>query len=856
MRTLIKETFGKKKFGLALFFAIYFSYWFFFPLIYERVGEPTGLVTAVIIGCFGFFYGIPFGLGSAILFFPLNYFLYTKTNSTISSSPLAPLFTQSISFAIGYFSGALRSLILKIKTQKVLLENEGLLLKKEVENRISAEEKLLKLSNNLESIVDKRTEELKKSNQNLINEINKRKFIQDKLENHINFEKLISSISKHVFYFNNNLDDDINFILTQIGINTASDNCYLYRFNENKQLLINTHIWSNNTTFPISKKGQNIFIDNLPWLKDILFYSENIFIKDVNDLPEEAINEKELFNNYSIKSFIAVPFYYNGILDGFIGLDYRKDYSFYNDDELKLLTTISELLSVAIQKNKIEEKLLDNENYLKFLFDSVHTGIAIIDAETHTILDVNEYSTKMFGVSKDNMIGRLCHQYICPAQIGACPITDLCQSVDLSEKVMTDYFGNRIPILKSVVSAKRNNNTILIESFTDITNLKKTEAALRESEEKLKIIFNSISDVIYSLAQDFTIISINSSIERILGYKESEVIGKKIDELGVLTPDSLQKAINYSRRIFNREILPSITLEFIARDGSIRIGEVISTLATINSQPISIAVARDVTDRIEAEKKLSNINSELLSLNNKLSSSEVQLKELNISKDKFFSIISHDLRSPFMGLLGLSSLLKDDYNNLVDSERVFIVDSINRSIKKIFDLLDNLLQWSKIQTGSIQYSPERIYLKELIKKTTELFEANIYQKTISLTIDVDDNIYVFADINSLQSILQNLISNAVKFTYPAGKIEIKAVQIENMIQIEISDSGVGLSDDEIIRLFKIDEQFTTLGTNEEAGSGLGLILCKEHVIKNGGQIWVKSKVGVGTTFYFTLKNAE
>ncbi|MFH0736145.1 MAG: ATP-binding protein [bacterium] len=855
-KTLVEILNNKnKKIRILIFFVLYFCYWFFFPQIFSKLGESSGLVSTVIIALFGYFYGKTFGLGSALFFFPLNFFLYSKMPTTTDFSIYTVVFRQGSSFAIGYFTGSLRSLIDKNKTQAALLEEEGEILNSEVENRKTIEKKLIVLSNNLESIVEERTTELKKTNKHLLEEINKRKFVQNKLENHINFEQLISSISKRIFYFKNNIEEDISFILEQIGIYTNCDHCYVYRLSSDKKNLINTHFWSKDNTH-LSGKVHNIFLDRFLWFKDILNYSGNVFIKNINELPVEAYSEKDFFIKRSIKSFIAVPFYYDENLDGFIGLDYVTDTSFYGDEELNLLVTVSELFSVVLKNNTIEKQLQDNEQYLKLLLDSIHTGIVIIDAETHTIIEVNEYTTKMFGVSKDEMIGKLCHQYICPVNQGDCPITDLGYKVDLSEKIMIDSFNNRIPILKSVIQANRNNKPILIESFTDIGNLKKTEIALRESEEKLKIIFNSLSDVVYSLNKDFIIVSINSSVERILDYKVSSILGKNITKLGILTPDSLYKAVDYANRIFAGEILPSVTLEFIARDGSIRIGEVNSTLANLNSEPINISVARDITERIDTEKRLNLVNSQLISLNNKLNISTKQLSELNASKDKFFSIISHDLRSPFMGLLGLSDLLKTDYNNLIDSERVFIFDSINNSIKKIYNLLDNLLQWSKIQTGRVQYNPQKVTLKNIVIKTTELLQANIYQKNISLNIAFDDTVLVYADIISLESVFQNLISNAIKFTYPYGKISINVVKLDDMIQIEISDSGIGINESEITKLFKIDEQFTTHGTNEEVGSGLGLILCKEHILKNGGKIWVKSKVGAGTTFYFTLKNAE
>jgi ligand-binding sensor domain-containing protein/signal transduction histidine kinase len=232
------------------------------------------------------------------------------------------------------------------------------------------------------------------------------------------------------------------------------------------------------------------------------------------------------------------------------------------------------------------------------------------------------------------------------------------------------------------------------------------------------------------------------------------------------------------------------------------------------------------------------------------------IKELNMeiaTKDKFFSIIAHDLRSPFMALLGFSNHMVEEINILSKEDIKTIAGNILRSTKVTLGLLENLLQWARIKTGRITFEPEVIHLKKTIDETTELFKNNAASKGIILTIDVDNETKIFADLNMVETILRNIITNSVKFTNSGGRINISAKEEKDFVVICVSDTGMGMSPDKIKRLFQIGQDISTLGTENEKGSGLGLILCKEFVEMNQGKISVKSKLGEGTEFSFTLQ---
>ena len=252
--------------------------------------------------------------------------------------------------------------------------------------------------------------------------------------------------------------------------------------------------------------------------------------------------------------------------------------------------------------------------------------------------------------------------------------------------------------------------------------------------------------------------------------------------------------------------------------------------------------------RIELELQ----NEELQLARDKAEESETYLRELNATKDKLFSIISHDLRSPFCSIIGFSNLLtervaKNDYDGIVEYARI-----IRDSSWRVMDLLMNLLEWSNTQTGKMEYNPEYIDLVVLIKEATALLSEGAQQKSIAILTQLSHNITVFADKAMISTILRNLISNALKFTHPDGKITISARQNRSELIVSVSDNGVGISKKTIENLFTFEESRSAMGTQREQGTGLGLLLCKEFVSKHGGKIWVESELGKGSTFYFTI----
>lgn len=232
------------------------------------------------------------------------------------------------------------------------------------------------------------------------------------------------------------------------------------------------------------------------------------------------------------------------------------------------------------------------------------------------------------------------------------------------------------------------------------------------------------------------------------------------------------------------------------------------------------------------------------------------LKELNATKDKFFSIIAHDLKSPLNQLLALSELLQRELESDHIEEVVKMARMINVSAKSGRSLLENLLEWARSQTGVFNFYPEKLNLKYIANEVLESQGNNAIQKNICISSEMANGILAYADGNMIKTILRNLISNGIKFTNLGGKITLSAMKDEGFIICSVADDGIGIEPSDVDKLFRIDINPNTIGNSTEKGTGLGLILCKEFVEINGGKIWVESELGAGSTFKFSIPVAK
>jgi signal transduction histidine kinase len=228
------------------------------------------------------------------------------------------------------------------------------------------------------------------------------------------------------------------------------------------------------------------------------------------------------------------------------------------------------------------------------------------------------------------------------------------------------------------------------------------------------------------------------------------------------------------------------------------------------------------------------------------------LKELNATKDKFFGIIAHDLKNPFTSILGASEVLAANAGEFdTETIRKFSV-LLHDAGKNGFAMLENLLEWSRSQTGRLTYIPRKLNVREVIRQNLENLTLTANQKEITMQMSVPEDLYMVADLNMTHTILRNILTNALKFTYRKGTVTITAIRNEKDVNIAITDNGIGISEEEQKKLFRMDVKYTRIGTAEERGTGLGLLLCRELVEKQGGKIRIESTPGKGSSFIFNL----
>ncbi|NVN95587.1 MAG: PAS domain S-box protein [Bacteroidetes bacterium] len=508
-----------------------------------------------------------------------------------------------------------------------------------------------------------------------------------------------------------------------------------------------------------------------------------------------------------------------------------------------LVKSILQLVSVSaaneLERRKAEQSIRESEAKFRSLFTQMSEGFAlhqlIYDSEykaiDYKIIDINPAFETQIGISAEKAKNSMATQLY---GVSEAPYLEIYANV---AKTAEPYFFESYfsPLDKYFnISVFSPNSGYFATIFTDITERKRSEEQITKLSQAMEQ--SPVSIVITNLKGDIEYVNPKFSI--ITGFTYEEAIGNnprilKSDETTSDEYKELWENITSGKEwrgeFHNKKKNGELYWEF-ASISPIKNNEGVITHF--------LAVKEDITERKKIDQSIKE--------------SEAQLKELNATKDKFFSIISHDLRSPFNSILGFSEILIDqikrmDYKGIDEYAKI-----IQKSSFRALDLVTNLLEWSRLQTGRIDFNPEYFELHALIKETTELLVDSAQQKSINIFSESPRNIPVFADKAMISTVLRNIISNAIKFTNTNGKILISTEQKQNELLVTVSDNGIGIKKEILEKLFRIEETYSTKGTQNEQGTGLGLILCKEFIGKHGGKIWVKSEVGNGSKFIFSI----
>jgi PAS domain S-box-containing protein len=526
---------------------------------------------------------------------------------------------------------------------------------------------------------------------------------------------------------------------------------------------------------------------------------------------------------------------------------------------------------IDFKRKTSEEQLRESEERFKAISEASPVGIGVIGLPETRFIYTNPAYEQNFGYNKDELLGKTTPEiYFDPDdRERIIKILNENKFVSNHEVKLKRKDGSSFWTISSISHITFMNKPALLGTFIDITKRKQAEESLRISEQRLKSHIENSPLAVIEFSDDFRINQWSIEAEHIFGWSKSEVLGLSLSELNMMVEEDISIASNSLERLKSgKELKVVSSYRNYSKAGEIK--ECIwynSVLSDQNGHMSSVmSLVLDVTESrkteqkvIERTRELEDVNSRLqrelrerIKIQEALKKSEKELIELNATKDKFFNIVAHDLKNPFTSLIGSSELLYQNINSLDRNSIMKLASILNDSAKSGYSILQNLLDWSRSQTGLLKISPRKINLKELIEENISNLQLLASNKEISIINETTSDISLVSDKNMINTVLRNLLSNAIKFTPRAGKVILRVKAENGFVSILVKDNGVGISSERIGKLFNLDTKNSSPGTENEQGTGLGLKLSKEFVEKLGGRIWVKSTVVQGSEFSFTI----
>ncbi len=476
----------------------------------------------------------------------------------------------------------------------------------------------------------------------------------------------------------------------------------------------------------------------------------------------------------------------------------------------------------------------ETDAWLRTVFDTVQAGILIIDPETHLIVDANPVAVRLIGDPKEKVVGSVCHNYICPAEAGRCPITDLGETVYNSEHVLLTAGGESRSIIKTVTNVVLRGRKYLFASFIDITETKKTEEVLQKSKDIFHAVVSQNPSGIIVVDSEGIVQFVNPAAESLFGRNAKDMVG---NVLGLLLVDG-----------------ESTEIDIVLDAGKPGVAEMRVVETEWLGKSAYLAMLFDVTAIKTAEETMKRANEEL--------------KKNNSMKTQFISTASHELRTPLTSLQNAIHILasKKAGDLTKDQERFLTMSA--RNIDRLADMINDLLDLTRLESKKTELSFSKASVSHIFRQLIETFNPQAEDKTLVLEMDCPEDIpAIYADSDRLEQVLYNLISNALKFTPQGGRVCLSTRVISDLkegekdstihnpqsaIEISVTDTGVGLSPDEQKRIFEPFYQAGGTLTSKTKGSGLGLSIAKELIETHGGKISVESELGKGSRFSFAI----
>lgn len=482
------------------------------------------------------------------------------------------------------------------------------------------------------------------------------------------------------------------------------------------------------------------------------------------------------------------------------------------------------------KQHEINEK--DKEQAEKYfrIFNLNPSAVALSVFETGEYIEVNESFLRIFGLKRDQVIGKTSIELkLLTAKTRKSIMDGLkgATSIQNYPIEIKNYNGDlRYGIFSGEILVHRDKK-LWITVMQDVTDIKKMELELKKSEERFRNYINSTSDIVYTLDCNQRHTGIYGNWVERFGFNVSDFMGKTPGEI---MGDFAAVHLEANQKALKGE---TVVYEWLSqKDNAVNYFQTSVTPLIVDGEVSGlIGIGREIT---------------------KLKQIENELRSLNATKDKLFSIISHDLRNPFNAIIGFSQIIHQkcidhDYESVEKfSKHVYL------SAQRSYNLLNNLLLWSGIQTGRLAFNLVELSLHTIVLSIMDLFDASLNHKNILFQNKVEPSLSFIADSMMIESVLRNLISNAIKYTPSGGAVIVSAYRDDNEIIISVRDNGLGMEISDIKNLQGTDFKKTSPGTNNESGSGLGLTICNEFIVRHGGRLEIESSIGNGSTFKVIL----
>ena len=651
--------------------------------------------------------------------------------------------------------------------------------------------------------------------------------VQKKNENILTLRLWLNEISK-----SHTEDEYLKKFLDKVEELTFSEIGF-FHFVEENQKDLSLQVWSTSTTKNMCKTNAGKMhypIENAGVWVDCVHSREAVIHNDYKNLP----HKKGLPEGHAnVVRELVVPILRDNQIKAIMGVGNKN--TDYTKSDVSFVQEIADIAwDILIQKR-------DSQRF-KLIFNLSPEGIFLID-EGGKIEQMNNTVDTYSRINVKNVIGK--------------NIFELQNSLNLHENDIL----NKIPALiqkkeegpQNVVLFDENNNAIDAEIYAhfvevsgrkkilgivrNVTIVKKTIEKQRRSYNFLLALIENMPGSLWIADQNYNLVQCNSVFNE--NYKKAfnREIRKGDCLLDLVTEEEVSEWKGYYQRALNGE---SFILERKRKYAENEMWNEyhFSPIETFSNEIKAVMILSfDITERVKNSRKIVQ--------------KEQKLAELNATKDKFFSIIAHDLKSPFNSILGFSDLILESTLNKEYDQIELMSKMLNKAAKQSYELLNNLLEWARTQRGKSDFNPTSFLISDIITSSLNVLSLSANFKNIIIKKFVID-IFVYADYNMLETIIRNLVSNAIKYTHPGGEINVVVTELETGIQIEVADNGVGISIENQAKLFNIGEDISTFGTNNEKGTGLGLILCNEFVKAHKGKIGFKSKPGEGSTFYVVL----